>query len=813
MNARYIGQTISHYRIIGQLGAGGMGEVYRAEDQHLHRTVALKFLSPASVEDDVARQRFMREARAASALDHPNICTIHDIDEAPDGRLFISMACYDGETLRQAIGRGPLRIEDAIGIARQLAEGLAKAHDEGITHRDLHPGNILITSERMVKIVDFGLATLAGATRLTQSNVAAGTLAYMSPEQLRGEDAGAPSDIWSFGVVLFEMLSGRLPLRADHPAALCYAIANEEPADLAALRKEVPGSLVKLCQQCLRKNPAERPHSMHDVLAMLGHWPFDISSGGSPALRSLRTHYFVPLLITVLLLVLFVVYLIFRPAPVADRTMSRIKLGILPFSLAITDSSTGDWPLLAQRLLAADLTGYENAGVVDPLSLNSMLGEDAQPRQLSAGTKILRAATRSGITLLVDGAVYRTDKGITLRTTLIHPENGEASFSCEAICSHERGLLQATGQLAKQIIDFVDVQADQGPGDPDLRSWMQRHPANFAATKAFLQAAQLFFVGGSGSEKELRTAIALDSTFLAPRIWLIPGLVLTGRREEALYQIRQLRALETSASPFEKAMINWAAAYLNNDLAGQARHLHTALSYSPENNILLFNLARTEYLMEDFAAAVNTLQGPVSENWAYPPAHYLLGASYHATRKYSEARHTLEHALTLKSVYPSTYALLASLYAREGDNSNADTYEVKYLNAARDAGMAQATASATIAGIYLADGFGQRALRHYDVAVLQEPRNAAYHEERGEAFEQAGDTAGAMECYHRAILCDSLQGAAHLRLGRIFDHRAQFADALLQYRSYLQFDSTSNEAREVFARSGVLQQLTSSHRP
>jgi tetratricopeptide (TPR) repeat protein len=138
---------------------------------------------------------------------------------------------------------------------------------------------------------------------------------------------------------------------------------------------------------------------------------------------------------------------------------------------------------------------------------------------------------------------------------------------------------------------------------------------------------------------------------------------------------------------------------------------------------------------------------------------------------------------------------------------------VKYLNAARDAGMAQAAASATIGGIYLTDGFGQRALRHYDVAVIQDPHNAMYQEERGEAFEQTGDTTAALESYHRAIQCDSLQVAAHLRLGRIFDRRAQIADALLQYRAYLRFDSTSNDAREVFARTGVLQQLTSSHRP
>lgn len=809
----HIGETISHYRIVGHIGSGGMGEVYRAEDQRLRRTVALKFLAPASVEDDVARERFMREARAASALDHPNICTIHDIDETADGRLFISMACYDGETLRQTIERGPLRIENAIGIARQVAEGLAKAHDEAITHRDLHPGNILITRERVVKIVDFGLATLAGATRLTRTNAMAGTLAYMSPEQLRGEEADARSDIWSFGAVLFEMLAGCLPFRGDHPAAIMYAIANEEPGDLAGLRKEVPGSIAQLCRQCLRKNRDERPQTMHDVLGMLGHWPFDIAGVTHPVLHRIRTRYFVPLLATVLLLVVFVLWLLLRPAAVPNRGASRMTLGILPFSLSLTDTAVVDWSLLAQRLLAADLTGYENAGIVDPLSFNSMLGEAAQVRQLSEGKKILRASAQSGITMLVDGMVFQGEKGITLRTTLVRTDNGEAAFSCEAVCSTEHGLLQATGDLARQIIDFVDVQVVHLPGDPDIRSWMQRHPASFAATKAFLHAVQLCFVGGSGAEQELRAAIALDSMFLAPRIWLIPGLVLTGRLNEAQYQLSRLKAMESAASPFEKAMINWSAAFIGNDLAGQVRHLTTALSYSPENNILLFNLARTEYLMEDFAGAVSSLAGPVKAGWAYPPAHYLLGAAHNAMVNYSEARRILEQSLALNMVYPDTYALLASLSVRDGDNASADRYEVQYLNAARDNGLAQAAASARLGGIYLADGFGQRALRHYDVAVIQDSRNALYHEERGEAFEKCGDTTTAEQCYTRAIACDSLQSAAHLRLARIYDRRAQASEALRHYQYYLRYDSTGDEAREVLARTGALQQPTTSHRP
>jgi serine/threonine-protein kinase len=291
-----IGQTFAHYRIIDRVGSGETGELYRAMDHRLRRMVALKFFSPARVADEQARERFMQEARAASGLDHPNICMILGIEETPEGQLFVSREWYGGETLRNTIARGPLRMEDAIGIARQVAEGLARAHDEGITHRDLHPGNILITPQRAVKILDFGVAALTEATRPKRPGVKPGRLTYLSPEQLRGEEGGASSDIWAFGVMLFEMLAGRIPMQGE---------------ELSTLRKEVPGSLVQLCKQCLQANPDERLQSMHDVLGMLGHWPFDTSRVASPLFRKLQSRYFVPLLVGVILLIV-ILYLLLR---------------------------------------------------------------------------------------------------------------------------------------------------------------------------------------------------------------------------------------------------------------------------------------------------------------------------------------------------------------------------------------------------------------------------------------------------------------------------------------------------------------------
>ena len=183
-----IGKTISHYKILEKLGGGGMGVVYKAEDTKLKRTVALKFLPQDLSRDDESKERFIHEAQAASALEHHNICNIHEIDEMDDGQMFIAMACYDGETLKKKIERGPQKLEDAIDISLQISEGLSKAHDNDIVHRDLKPANVMLTKDGVVKILDFGLAKLRGQTKLTKAGTTLGTVPYMSPEQAQGEE-------------------------------------------------------------------------------------------------------------------------------------------------------------------------------------------------------------------------------------------------------------------------------------------------------------------------------------------------------------------------------------------------------------------------------------------------------------------------------------------------------------------------------------------------------------------------------------------------------------------------------------------------
>lgn len=278
-----IGSTVRQYRIVEQLGQGGMGIVYRALDTRLERDVALKFLPAQFSHDEQAKARFMREARAASGLDHPNICTIYEIGEADDGRLFIAMPLYDGQTLKDRLEDGPMDVQMALGVAYQVASGLQRSHEAGIVHRDVKPANVMITTRGRAVVLDFGVAKLEASSDLTKMGSTVGTTAYMSPEQARGDAVDARSDVWSLGVVLYEMVAGRRPFVGSYEQAIVYAIINQDPDDLGEVASRLPDGAGDLLKSLLAKDPDRRPASMDEVVAALA--PF----AGTAAVTAERT--------------------------------------------------------------------------------------------------------------------------------------------------------------------------------------------------------------------------------------------------------------------------------------------------------------------------------------------------------------------------------------------------------------------------------------------------------------------------------------------------------------------------------------------
>ncbi len=261
-----IGQMVSHYTILEKLGEGGMGVVYRAHDTTLERDVALKFLPGDVSASEEERSRFIHEAKAASALDHSNICSIYEVGETLDKQLFIAMGYYEGESLTRKIQKGRLKVEEAVNIAMQVAEGLQAAHEKGIVHRDIKSGNILVTPRGQVKILDFGLAHKSGLSKLTRTGTTVGTASYMSPEQAMGDKVDLRCDLWSLGIVLYEMVTGKLPFRGEHEAAILYSVVHEQPQPIEASISDASPELIHIIGRALEKNPAERYKTAEDML-------------------------------------------------------------------------------------------------------------------------------------------------------------------------------------------------------------------------------------------------------------------------------------------------------------------------------------------------------------------------------------------------------------------------------------------------------------------------------------------------------------------------------------------------------------------
>ena len=271
------GCRIGYYEILEPVGGGAMGEVYKARDLRLGRVVALKFLSADLTRDPSARRRFLREAEAVAQLDHPNVATIYETGETEGGRTFLALAFYEGESLQKKLEQGPLALHEALGIARQIARGLAAAHHRQIVHRDIKPANVMVLPHGRVKLLDFGLAKVAGATTLTRLGASPGTPAYKSPEQTRGEKVDPRSDLWALGVVLYEMVTGRLPFGGEYEQAVIYSILNEPPRPLAGAGA-FPSQLSEVIERTLAKDPAERHQTAEDLESDLredrwDYWP------------------------------------------------------------------------------------------------------------------------------------------------------------------------------------------------------------------------------------------------------------------------------------------------------------------------------------------------------------------------------------------------------------------------------------------------------------------------------------------------------------------------------------------------------------
>jgi serine/threonine protein kinase/tetratricopeptide (TPR) repeat protein len=368
-----IGKTVSHYKILAKLGEGGMGVVYKAEDIKLKRLVALKFLPSHLTANEEDKARFLQEARAAAALNHNNVCTIHEICDE-DENLFIVMEYVEGKTLRDIVGavrEPPLQMRDVISYAAQIAEALKAAHQKGVIHRDIKSDNIMVTEQGQVKVMDFGLAKLRGSVKLTKSSSTVGTMAYMAPEYLQGGEVDARADIFSFGVVLYEMLTGILPFKGEYDSAMMYSIVNEEPEPIQKVRGDLSSEIIHILNRALEKDPEDRYQTVNDMLIDLHRVERNLfGSGVKPAapvqtpvprnrpFRRILT-WKVGIPVSIVLLGIILILVVFnpwrKPGLSAIEPVSERSLAVMYFENNTGDESLDHWRKALSDLLITDL--------------------------------------------------------------------------------------------------------------------------------------------------------------------------------------------------------------------------------------------------------------------------------------------------------------------------------------------------------------------------------------------------------------------------------------------------------------------------
>lgn len=672
-----IGQTISHYRILEKLGEGGMGIVYKAEDTKLRRPVALKVLPRQAVITEEDKTRFAREAQAAASLSHPNVAMIHEFDEVDDpttgGKIaFIAMEYVDGETVKKRIQERPLPINEAIDIAIAVAEGLAKAHEKGVIHRDMKSENVMISRDGVVKIMDFGLAEIAGRTRVTKEGMTVGTAAYMSPEQALGEKLDQRTDIWSLGVVLYEMITGRLPFPGDYEQAIVYRIMNEEPEPITSLRSNVPMELERIVKKALGKAPDSRYQHADELLVDLKALKKDRESATKlplsltkPAPKRLTWRTALPIAVGVLVLIIALIWILGQQGRESPIPTEKKFIAVLPFT---TIMKTEENEIFCEGLHDDIITQIAKISDLKVIARTSVIQyKDTKKR-------VREIASELGVYVILEGSVRRIGDRIRVVAQLINGETEEHLWA-ETYDGNMSDIFAIQSDIARKIATELWVRLS-----PTEKALLDKKPtANLTAYDDYLNArfywSKRTREGTWKAVEFFEAAIAKDSNYalaysgIADCYEVNAGQLLGVPVEEAKSKARTfaLRAVALDSNLVEPRTVLAQIRWLHDwDLWGADEEFKQALRLNPNDVTSLRRYAYALVAMGRGDEAIHRIE----QAYRLDPASFITNLDkailLRFTRRYDEAIAQCEKTLKMDPEHTGSRWILAESYREKG---------------------------------------------------------------------------------------------------------------------------------------------------
>ena len=652
-----VGETISHYKILSKLGEGGMGIVYKAEDLKLTRLVALKFLPPAVGKRETTR--LVREAQAIAQLDHPNICTVYEIDDTRDSP-FIAMAYIEGKTLKERLEKGPLPLPEVLEYAQQIARGLQAAHRKHVTHRDIKSSNIMVTPEGQIKIMDFGLAKQSGRTQLTRDGSTLGTVTYMSPEQARGEDVDQRTDLWSFGVVLYELLTGRLPFESEYETAVVYSILNDTPAPIGKYNPEVPPGLEALVLRLLQKRKEDRYHSADEML-------LDLEGLSGSAGRGIRLRRLFTVRRRLLNAAALFVLLIVAAGVFIWKGMWKApgieSVAVLPLENLSGDT---DQEYLVEGIHDALITDLAKLG-----GLKKVISRQSVMRFKGKDTPTNEIARQLNVDALVTGAVVRAGNSIRVTAQLVNPLT-ESSLWAESYERELRDVLSLQSDIVSAIAAHLKLRLSSGTTEEAAHA----RPINPEIYEAYLRGMYWLHKGTPEGTKKgiayLQDAVDKDPGDARAYAGLSLGYMTVAHGpnppSDALSFARAAteRAIQLDSTlDMPYVSLGFLKAYHDYDWDAAVRMMNRAISINPQLAIAYYHLSwfhvilgrMDEALVEHTRAKELDPLLPLHTAW--------LGDIYRRLGRYDDAIAECRRAIDIDANTPIGHLVLGRVFTEQ----------------------------------------------------------------------------------------------------------------------------------------------------